>query len=141
MPGPDRNYDGDNINRIRKLRSEISESEKKLYARLCDKKLGYKFRRQHPIGPYVLDFYCPKIKLCVEVDGEQHLLTKDKDSRRDAFLAGYGVMTIRIPSMELFGENEMGYQAWANRIKDICDTRWREMFLQVGPPPRKILDG
>lgn len=118
----------------------MSDSEKKLYDKIRDKKLGYRFRRQYPVGPYVLDFYCPKIKLCIEVDGEQHLLTKEKDARRDAYLAKYGVLTIRIPSMELFGENEMGSQEWANRIKDICDTRWREFYPNKQPPERKIFE-
>lgn len=138
VPGPDRNYDGDNVNRIRKLRKEMSESEKKLYARIRDTKLGYRFRRQHPIGPYVLDFYCPKIKLCIEVDGEQHELTRTKDTRRDAFLAKFGILTIRIPSLELFGENEMGSEAWSIKIKEICDERWREFFPGLEPPSRKF---
>jgi len=141
MLGPDRNYEGDNIDRVRQLRSEMSQSEKKLYERIRDKKLGYRFRRQHPIGPYALDFYCPKIKLCIEVDGEQHLLTKGRDARRDAFLASYGVLTIRIPSLELFGENEMGSQEWSNRIKEICDARWREMFPNLEPPSKRNLEG
>ena len=138
MPGPDRNYDDDNLVRVRKLRHEMSESEKKLYARIRDIKLGYRFRRQYPIGPYVLDFYCPKIKLCVEVDGEQHLLTGERDARRDKYLTNYGILTIRIPSMELFGENDMGSGAWANRLKEICDARWIQMFPENEPPARKF---
>ena len=141
MPGPDRNYDDDNLERIRKFRKEPSESEKILYKRIRDKKLGYKFRRQYPIGPYALDFYCPRLKLCLEVDGEQHQLTKDRDARRDAFLAEYGILTIRIPSLELFGENNMGMNACIDKIKEICDARWREFFPDKPVPERKNLDG
>ena len=140
MPGPDRNYDDDNLDRVRKLRHEMSKSEKKLYRRISDKKLGYRFRRQYPIGPYVLDFYCPKIKLCVEVDGEQHLLTKEQDAKRDRFLETYGILTIRIPSLELFGENDMGSEAWANRLKEIADARWEQMFPGKKPPARRFFE-
>jgi very-short-patch-repair endonuclease len=89
----------------------------------------------------VLDLYCPKLKLCIEVDGEQHLLTKEKDARRDAFMASYGVLTIRIPSLELFGENNMGTEAWAFQIKEICDARWRELYPDKEVPERKFSDG
>jgi very-short-patch-repair endonuclease len=61
---------------------------------------GLKFRRQHPIGPYVLDFYCPSARLDVEIDGQSHY-TEDrpeKDAARDRWLARQGVMTLRIPA-------------------------------------------
>jgi very-short-patch-repair endonuclease len=59
---------------------------------------GLHFRRQHPLGPYVLDFYCDVAKLCIEVDGYTHG-TGDRparDERRDAWLADQGVRTLRI---------------------------------------------
>ena len=59
-----------------------------------------KFRRQHPIGPYALDFYCPELALCIEVDGEQH--DPLRDQQRDQYLEALGIKTIRIPSLALF---------------------------------------
>ena len=59
-----------------------------------------RFRKQHPIGPYVLDFYCHAAKLAVEIDGADHT-TEDRparDARRDAWLAEQGVATLRLPA-------------------------------------------
>jgi very-short-patch-repair endonuclease len=64
---------------------------------------GFRFRRQHPIGPYVLDFYCDSARIAVEVDGYAHL-TGDhpqRDERRDAWLARQGVRTLRIDAREV----------------------------------------
>ena len=101
----------------------MSTSEKVLWKRIRDEKLGYRFRRQHPIGNYVLDFYCPYIRLCVEVDGEQHQFRVEADKLRDAFLQEKGIATIRIPSMQLFGDDDMGATAWAGQLKIMCDER------------------
>jgi very-short-patch-repair endonuclease len=61
---------------------------------------GFKFRRQHPIGPYVLDFYCPQARLAVEVDGSDHHTDSAAayDERRDAWLEGQGVRMLRLPA-------------------------------------------
>ena len=61
------------------------------------------FRRQHPIGPYVLDFYCAKARLAVEVDGISHDMGNrpQRDIRRDVWLEARGVMVMRIPASEL----------------------------------------
>ena len=62
-----------------------------------------KFRRQHPMGPYVLDFYCSSAKLCVEVDGIAHDMgvQPDKDLARDEWLRDHGLEVIRIPASEV----------------------------------------
>ncbi len=59
---------------------------------------GLQFRRQHPVGPYVLDFYCDRLKLAVEVDGGLHSLgdRPARDARRDRWLAARGIRTLRI---------------------------------------------
>ena len=61
------------------------------------------FRRQHPIGPYVLDFYCAKARLAVEIDGVSHDMgdRPQRDIRRDAWLKVHGVTVMRIPAAEL----------------------------------------
>jgi very-short-patch-repair endonuclease len=61
---------------------------------------GLHFRKQHPVGPYVLDFYCDARKLAVEVDGGSHGFgdRPDRDDRRDAWLAERGVRTLRVRS-------------------------------------------
>ena len=60
------------ITRARRLRKAMPETEIILWAALRRKALGYRFRRQHPIGPYVIDFYCSEARLCIEVDGGSH---------------------------------------------------------------------
>jgi very-short-patch-repair endonuclease len=65
-----------------------------------DRLEGLRFRRQHPIGAYVLDFYCDAAKLAVEVDGAHHSLGDNpaRDAERDAWLAANGIETLRIPA-------------------------------------------
>src|SRR5215216_4051714 len=93
-----RNNSSEALLRSRELRSSMSVSEKKLWEKLRRKQLGFAFKRQVPVGPYTLDFYCPEASLCVEVDGEQHLFRKALDARRDTYLSLKRIATIRIPS-------------------------------------------
>ncbi len=58
--------------RARELRREMTPAEKKLWRHICDNQLGVQFRRQHAVGPYIVDFFCAKRKLVVEVDGDSH---------------------------------------------------------------------
>lgn len=88
------------IRRARMFRKNMTLSEKRMLRVLRRKNLGYKFRSQHPIKPYCLDFYCPELALCIEVDGDMHDPIKDK--KRDDCLAKRGIKTIRIPSLALF---------------------------------------
>lgn len=82
----------------RQLRQTMSNPEVLLWLRLRKKPLGIKFRRQHPLGPYILDYYCPIAKLGIEVDGRSHQLgdSPERDARRDAYLAKQGIEIIRI---------------------------------------------
>ena len=58
-------------------------------------KLWYRFLRQKPISGYILDFYCPKLKLCIEIDGESHEWVGDYDEKRDFLLKSLWIKTIR----------------------------------------------
>jgi very-short-patch-repair endonuclease len=79
----------------------MSLPEALLWRGLRREALGRRFRRQHPIGVYVLDFYCDRAKLAVEIDGEAHNLAgaPERDARRDAWLAARGVRTLRLPAL------------------------------------------
>ena len=68
---------------------------------------GMRFRRQHPIGPYVLDFYCPAIRLAVEIDGAAHDIPEraDHDLRRDAWLAAQGIRVLRVLAADVLSED------------------------------------
>src|ERR1019366_8201512 len=82
----------------RRLRREQTEEEKQLWRALrAGRFAGFKFRRQHPIGIYYLDFYCPAAKLSVELDGFQHGLPEQHqhDEEREKFLAAQGIQELR----------------------------------------------
>ncbi len=69
----------------RKLRIQQTDAEIKLWDALRNRQVsGLKFRRQHFIGPYILDFYCPERRLVIEVDGGQHAEQLDKDHKEDS---------------------------------------------------------
>lgn len=92
------------------LRNDMPSAERKLWRRLQRKQLhGFKFRRQHPTGPYILDIYCPELKLCIELDGEQHGFPKQlqQDAIRTKFLEDRGVCVLRFWNHEIF-ENVEG---------------------------------
>jgi len=75
-----------------------------LWSRLRSKKIdGFKFRRQQPIFDYIVDFYCDKLKLIIEVDGEIHSLSeiKDSDIKRDKILQINGYYIIRLTNFEI----------------------------------------
>jgi very-short-patch-repair endonuclease len=95
------------IKQARRLRRSLSVPEVRLWSRLRERVPGKPtFRRQHPIGPYVLDFYCPKAKLAIEIDGMIHDMAgrPERDERRDAWLLQQGVRVVRIPAAELTAE-------------------------------------
>jgi very-short-patch-repair endonuclease len=79
----------------RRLRRDAIEAEKKLWRALFEADLPWKVRRQHPIGPYFVDFACPKRRLVIELDGGQHALAAATDSARTAAIARCGYRVIR----------------------------------------------
>jgi len=93
----------------KKLRSELSLPEKLLWVRLRARKPGQPtFRRQHPIRPYVLDFYCSDARLCFEIDGASHGFgdRPERDDRRDAWLRAQGIEVVRIPASSVLDDPE-----------------------------------
>ena len=90
--------------RAARMRRRMTPPEARLWSCLKGHKLGgYKFRRQHPIGPYILDFYCASAKLAVEVDGARHDSPEQMayDRRRTAWLAQQGVSVVRFPASSI----------------------------------------
>jgi exodeoxyribonuclease VII large subunit len=79
----------------KKLRNEATPQEVVLWSRLRNEQLGCKFRRQHPIGEYIVDFCCIEKKLVVEVDGSQHIANAFSDGKRTDFLRGQGYSVLR----------------------------------------------
>ena len=84
--------------RSRELRSSMTDAEIKLWSKLRRKQLhSLQFCRQKPIGNFIVDFYCPKARLVIEIDGGQHYQEQgmDRDAARDSYLRGLGLEVIR----------------------------------------------
>jgi very-short-patch-repair endonuclease len=85
------------VRRARELRARPTEAEQRLWSALRGRQLaGLRFRRQHIVGGYIIDLYCPALRLAVELDGDIHLERTHYDAQRDAHLATLGVTVIRI---------------------------------------------
>ena len=119
----------------RRLRWDMSRPERTLWEMLRRNQTGLRFRRQHPIGPYVLDFYCPSARLCVEVDGPAHdeLEQIERDRRRDAWLKVHDVRILRFTTVEL----EERPAAVMARIAQAAPPP----SASLPPPPRKRRGG
>jgi very-short-patch-repair endonuclease len=92
------------IDHAQQLRRKLSAPEVRLWSRLRQRKPGKPvFRRQHPIGPYVLDFYCANARLAIELDGASHDMgdRPQRDLRRTAWLESRGITVMRIPANDL----------------------------------------
>jgi very-short-patch-repair endonuclease len=88
------------ITLARSLRRSMTRSEQRLWMALRGKQLGgVKFRRQHVLGPYVVDFFCSARRLAIEIDGGVHLDDERQahDAQRDAWMRAQGVRVLRIP--------------------------------------------
>ena len=89
--------------RRKELRNNSTLEEILLWTKLKDSQIGFKFRRQHSIGGYIADFYCPKKKLIVELDGSQHFKKEDKeyDKIRSNYFAGLDIKVLRFTNAEI----------------------------------------
>ena len=87
----------------RDLRKRETKTEKILWSLLSNKKLGVKFRRQHPISQFIADFYCHELKLVIEVDGEIHLHKEniEYDKMRTSVFNDHGISVIRFTNREI----------------------------------------
>jgi len=106
----------------RSLRQQGADAEARLWHLLRARRLGgFKFRRQHPIPPYVIDFYCAEQRLAVELDGGQHLDTAARDSQRDAFLHAQGIRVLRFWNDAVFKESEHVLSVIWDALHDAAD--------------------
>ncbi|MDE0131393.1 MAG: DUF559 domain-containing protein [bacterium] len=120
------------IKLARSLRKRQTKAELVLWWLVRSRQMGVKFRRQHPIDPYVLDFYCHELRLAVEVDGYRHAATagRARDARRTAALAARGIQVLRFSNLEVLQETG----AVAEAIWRACQKR-RAALSQPPPTP------
>ena len=119
----------------RRFRRDLSLPEKLLWVRLRGAEL--RFRRQHPIGPYVLDFYCAAAKLAIEVDGSAHDFgdRPRRDDARMARLNSEGIEVLRIPAKEVLVDPD----EVADALIRLCTDRAEPLHhpaMPDGPPPQ-----
>ncbi|MBS0193605.1 MAG: DUF559 domain-containing protein [Proteobacteria bacterium] len=118
-------FDDDTRAFIHKLRHEATDAEQLVWFLLRDRRLdGAKFRRQHAIGPYVLDFYCHQARLAVELDGGQHGDPGqiERDQQRNAFVASKGIRTLRFWNDDVL-----------LRTEDVLAEIWRAVQAEESP--------
>jgi len=99
-------YNKDLKEHSRDLRRNMTEAEKLIWSRIRKKQVkDYQFYRQRIIGNYIVDFYCPKAGLIVELDGGQHYHPEDlkKDTLRDDYMESLGLKILRFSNNEIFG--------------------------------------
>ena len=123
---------GGAISTARKLRKDMSLPEVLLWQRLRGNGNGLKFRRQHPVGPYVLDFYCARAKLAIEIDGEAHNRGDRplRDEMRDAFLIDRGFKVLRIAAADILKDADIAVEAIVAMASPLHHSP-----AASGPPP------
>ncbi len=110
----------------KELRQNMTEAERRLWAQLRKKQVGQvRFRRQEPLGPYVVDFFCPAAKLIVELDGDQHGLDQAVayDAHRTYWLEERGYKVLRFPNREV-------------NKSHVIDAIWHEVESRLPLPER-----
>lgn len=90
------------------LRQNLTNPEKIIWQKLRNRQIrGFKFRRQHNIGKFIVDFYCDEIKLIIEIDGDVHAFQEEQDKKRQIFLENRGMRIVRYTNYEV-RDNLMG---------------------------------
>jgi very-short-patch-repair endonuclease len=113
----------------RQLRKNQTDAEKLLWSILRSRQLlGTKFRRQQPVGPYILDFYCHDYKLCIELDGGQHYTKAGQqgDEARAAFLHTRGIHILRFSNLDVLKNFEGVLLTVVEKVTSLTPTHSRK---------------
>ena len=111
--------------KARELRSNPTDAERVLWHHLRKRQVGgHRFRRQHPIGPYIVDFFCLEKSLIAEVDGGQHAQRQGSDAERDSWLRSQGYGMLRFWNNQVLGE-----------IEGVKESILEALNQDTSPPP------
>ncbi|PVX29951.1 endonuclease domain-containing protein [Sphingomonas pokkalii] len=115
------------------LREEMTPPEIALWLALRKNDAGLRFRKQHPAGPYILDFYCAPAALAIEVDGEAHARgdRPERDATRDSWLKAQGVRVLRYTAMDVRNHTE----GVVRQILAVAIDRRAKLQAARRPPP------
>jgi len=105
----------------RQLRNNMTYCEKIVWLHLRKRQLGYRFLRQYSVDHFVIDFYCPELKLAVELDGNVHEIPEQKeyDEARQKYLEKFGIQFIRITNEEFLGNPNKAFTRIEKKINTI----------------------
>jgi very-short-patch-repair endonuclease len=122
--------------RSRELRDELTPAESILWAQLRGRRFsGLKFRRQHVIGSFIVDFYCAEVSLILEIDGETHLGKAPLDEARQSWLQAQGYRVLRFWNTEVYDELEPVLEAiWQECEARRTPIRTRRKRKNPSPP-------
>jgi very-short-patch-repair endonuclease len=117
----------------RRLRRDSTNVEMRLWQKLRNRQLGVDFRRQHPAGRFILDFYCPAMRLAIELDGGQHTDAhhETRDRKRDRWLGEHGVTVLRFWNSDIAKNLRGVLEVIAAKVSELRATqmtptrRWR----------------
>ncbi len=103
------------------LRSNMTYCEKIVWTYLRKRQLGYRFLRQYSVDHFVIDFYCPELKLAIEIDGSVHEKPDQKkyDEERQRYIKQYGIKFLRITNEELIGNPNKAFDKIESSLKII----------------------
>jgi very-short-patch-repair endonuclease len=132
-------YNSELKHHARALRKRMTDAEIRLWARLRLKRLnGYPFQRQRIIGNYIVDFYCPRAKLVIEVDGGQHYYNENllSDKRRDNYLKSKQLTIMRFTDTDVLVNTEVVIQQILLYLdKNPLSQEQSSQFMAPGSPP------
>jgi very-short-patch-repair endonuclease len=117
----------------------MTKAEWNIWSKLRGNQLGVKIRRQVPCGRYILDFYCPKAKLDIELDGSQHYTEEGmrKDEKRDGYLREQGIKVLRFSDADSLRDPN----GVAEAIYEVIEQRLMETETPSYPSPERGRDG
>ena len=108
------------------MRNNVPAAEELVWSSLRKNQvLDYKFRRQYGVGPYVIDFYCPALKLAVEIDGDSHFVTDaiENDKRRQAFIESFGIHFLRFTNQEVNRELDAVLEKIYQNVQKLAEQK------------------
>jgi very-short-patch-repair endonuclease len=113
------------IRRARELRNSMTDSEKRLWYLIRNRQIdGYKFRRQHPVNQFIVDFYCVELKLSIEIDGSIHLNPEqnERDEQRTKIINSLGIIELRFSNEEVNNNSTFVIQSLRTSIAKLISN-------------------
>lgn len=134
--GGNRDWSGvplNHIGRRKNLRKGVTPAESLLWSRLRRNQTGVKFRRQHPIGPYIADFYSREAHLVVEIDGDSHFTDEGMgyDAERDGYLRSLGLEVVRFTNADVHEDLESLIGVLRGHLRSLCGHKENVVWLQA----------